>query len=220
MAAGRLLASRLRVNPCPQKTTGVTCLHRFVRTEGLYETGLYPAACYRARVHLRHRPRHPPAPQRKPRIAVTFPCIQTPRRLSCRPASQSWVVFSQKGGEVRTFCASGPAIQEQTIQFTVDNPSTREIVKAQITVHGLSHKGRFVPLADGPAPDLSRKVSVVLDVKGNSRASSDLSLSRFASVTSVDLNALTYADGATWRASLPGACSVVPDPFMLVSAAR
>jgi hypothetical protein len=111
-------------------------------------------------------------------------------------------------------------IQEQTIEFIVDNPSTREIVKAQITVHGLSHQGRFVPLPDGPAPDLSRKVSVVLDVKGNSRSSSDLSLSRFAAVTSVDLNSLTYADGATWRASSQGACSVTPNPFMLVSTAR
>jgi hypothetical protein len=118
------------------------------------------------------------------------------------------------------FAPPAPAVQEQRIQFIVDNPSTREIVKAQITVHGLSHRGRFVPLADGSAPDLSRKVSVVLDVKGNSRASSDLSLIRFASVTSVDLNSLTYADGSSWRASSSAACSVTPDPFMLVSAAR
>lgn len=65
---------------------------------------------------------------------------------------------------------------------------------------------------------LSGKTS--LDVKGNGHASSDLSLRRFTSVTSVDLNSLTYADGATWQASSPGACSVVPDPLMLVSAAR
>ncbi len=128
--------------------------------------------------------------------------------------------FLKREVEYGPFARPAPAVQEQTIQFTVDNPSTREIVKAQITVHGLSHRGRFVPLAGEPTPDLSRKVSVVLDVKGNSRASSDLSLSRFASVTSVDLNSLTYADGATWRAESPGACSVAPDPFMLVSAAR
>lgn len=130
------------------------------------------------------------------------------------------LLFSKRNVEYGPSARPTPLVQEQTIQFTVENPSAREIVKAQITVHGLSHHGRFVPLANGPVPDLSRKVSVVLDVKGNSRASSDLSLSRFASVTSVDLNTLTYADGATWRASSPGACSVAPDPFMLVSASR
>jgi hypothetical protein len=118
------------------------------------------------------------------------------------------------------FAAPAPAVQEQKIQFTMTNPSPREIVKVQITVHGFSDKGRSIPLADAPAPDLAKRLTVVLDVKGNAQASSDLSLRRFTSVTSVDLNSLTYADGATWQASSPGACSVAPNPFMLVTAAR
>jgi len=99
------------------------------------------------------------------------------------------------------------------------NLSLREIVKALFTVHGLSDNRRVVPVAGAPAPDLTKRVEVALDVRANSHASSDLSLSRFASVTSVDLNSLTYADGATWEASSPTACSIVPDPFMLVTAA-
>jgi hypothetical protein len=101
------------------------------------------------------------------------------------------------------------------------NPSPKEIVGAQITVHGFSDKWRAIRLAGATdAPDLTKKVNVVLNVKGNNHASSDLSLNRFTSVAYVDLNSLTYADGATWQASSPGACSVTPDPFMLVTAAR
>jgi hypothetical protein len=121
---------------------------------------------------------------------------------------------------VGPFATQAPPVQEQRIKLTMTNPSLREIVKAQITVHGLSDKWRYVPVAGAPEPDLTKRVEVVLDVRGNGHASSDLSLSRFASVTSVDLNSVTYADGATWDASSPAACSVVPDPFMLVTAAR
>lgn len=117
--------------------------------------------------------------------------------------------------------AAPPApVQEQRIQLTMTNPSQQEIVKAQITVHGLSDKWRYVPLPEAPAPDLTKRVEVTLDVRGNSHASSDVSLSRFTSVTSVDLNSLTYADGSTWEASSSAACSVAPNPFMLVTATR
>jgi hypothetical protein len=119
----------------------------------------------------------------------------------------------------RADCPVG--LQEQRIQLTMTNPSPKEIVSAQITVHGFSDKWRAIPLAGATdSPDLTKRVNVVLNVKGNNHASSDLSLDRFTSVAYVDLNSLTYADGATWQASSPGACSVTPNPFMLVSAAR
>jgi hypothetical protein len=114
-----------------------------------------------------------------------------------------------------------PAVQEQRIQLTMTNPSAREIVNAQITVHGFSDKSRAIPLVSGTStPDLTKKFNLGLNVKGNDHASSDLSLRRFTSVAYVDLDSLTYADGATWKASSPGACSVSPDPLMLVSEAR
>jgi hypothetical protein len=128
--------------------------------------------------------------------------------------------FLVREAEYGPFAAPPRPVQVQRIQLTMTNLSSQEIVKAQITVHGLSDKWRYVPLPEAPAPDLTKRVEVALEVRGNSHASSDLSLSRFTSVTSVDLNSLTYADGATWEASSPTACSVVPDPFMLVTAVR
>ena len=119
------------------------------------------------------------------------------------------------------FAPPGPKVQEQRIQLTMTNPSPKEIVSAQITVYGFSDKWRAIPLAGAKdTPDLRKRVNLVLNVKGNDHASSDLSLNRFTSVAYVDLDSLTYADGATWKASSPAACSVTPDLLMLVSAAR
>jgi hypothetical protein len=131
------------------------------------------------------------------------------------------VSLRERQTEYSPFAPPAPSVQEQRIQLTLSNPSLREIVRAQFTIRGLSDKWRAVPLADPRVvPDLARTVTVVLHVKRDGHASSDLSLSRFASITAVELNSLTYADGSTWRSSSPAACSVTPDPFMLVSAAR
>jgi hypothetical protein len=107
--------------------------------------------------------------------------------------------------------------QNQGIHLTLTNLMPRSIVSAQIVVHGFSNKWRYVPLS-GADPDLARTVEVALDVKGNGEASRNLSLSHFTAITAVDVNAITYSDGSTWRTSSPGACSVSPDLMMLVNA--
>jgi hypothetical protein len=114
-----------------------------------------------------------------------------------------------------------PAALNQRIHLTMTNLLAQDIVDAQITVRGLSDKWRVVPLANASdAPDLRKTIDVALVVKGNRSASRDLALSRFTAVTAIDVNSVTYADGSSWKASSPGACSIAPDPFMLVSAAR
>jgi hypothetical protein len=129
--------------------------------------------------------------------------------------------FLKRDTEFGPFAPPSPKVQEQRIQFTMTNPSRKEIVSAQITVYGFSDKWRAIPLAGTKdAPDLRKRVNLVLNVKGNDHVSSDLSFSRFTSVAYVNLDSLTYADGSTWKASSPAACSVTLDPLMLVSAAR
>jgi hypothetical protein len=129
--------------------------------------------------------------------------------------------FQKRDTNYGPFATPNPVVQQQRIQLTMTNPSPKEIVSAQITVHGFSDKWKAIPLASAPStPDLAKRVNVPLDVKGNGHASSDLSLRRFTAVAYVDLDSLTYAGGATWKASSPGACSVSPDLVMLVSEAR
>jgi hypothetical protein len=57
-----------------------------------------------------------------------------------------------------------------------------------------------------------------LDVKENSSASRELSLAHFSAIQTIDVNSVTYADGSTWHASSPGACSVAPSLIMRISA--
>ena len=129
--------------------------------------------------------------------------------------------FLKRDTEYGPFPPQATKAQEQRIQLTLTNPSPKEIVSAQITVYGFSDKWRAIPLAGAKdTPDLRKRFNLVLNVKGNNHATSDLSLNRFTSVAYVDLNSLTYADGATWNASSPAACSVTPNLLMLVSAAR
>ncbi len=117
-----------------------------------------------------------------------------------------------------------PAGQNQQVQLSVSNPSFRDIVGVQMTVHGLSSKWRTVPLSlVSAAPDLSKTIDVALDLKGNGHVAKDLSLRHFTTVTSIDLTSITYADGSTWHASHTsesGACSITPDPLMLISASK
>jgi hypothetical protein len=114
-----------------------------------------------------------------------------------------------------------PSILNQRIHLTVTNLSPHSIVSASVTAHGLSEKWRLVPLTAGqPTPDLVKQIKVVLDVKGNDRASHDLELIHFATVTSIDVKAVNYADGSSWHATAPGACSVAPSSLMLVTSAQ
>jgi hypothetical protein len=115
----------------------------------------------------------------------------------------------------------GPtAPHAQKIHLTMTNLVAHEIVSAQFVVHGYSNKGRAMNLANSSNPDLAKTVELVLDVKGKSEASSDLSLSRFAAVTSIDLNSITYADGNAWHTPSPEACSIAPDMLMLVASSQ
>jgi hypothetical protein len=125
---------------------------------------------------------------------------------------------------------AGPSIEKspkdspgftQRIQLTMTNLLAHEIVSVQFVVHGYSNKARAMNLANSsPEPDLAKTVDVVLDVKGKSEASSDLLLSRFTAVTSIDLKSVTYADGNTWNTPSAEACSISPDSIMLVASSQ
>ncbi len=106
---------------------------------------------------------------------------------------------------------------EQWFDLRMTNFLPREIVTAQITAHGLSYKWRVIPVS-AATPDIWKTVDVALDVKGNSSTSHELSFAHFSTIRTIDVNSVTYADGSTWHASSPGACSVAPSLFMRVSA--
>ena len=126
---------------------------------------------------------------------------------------------------------NGPSVEGQLQKVTpptdyvqlhvdVSNPATRDVVGAQFTIHGFSRKLRVIDPSDpSNAPDLWRTVDVALDVQGKGNAFSELSLTHFtAIITSIDLDSVTYAEGPQWQAPSPGACSIIPNMVMRISA--
>ena len=109
----------------------------------------------------------------------------------------------------------------QTIHLTMTNPLSRRIVGAEVVIHGYSARWRAMNLAtSSQEPDLAKNVYVVLNMRGKGEVSRDLSLRRFAAITSVDLTSITYADGNAWHAPYSEACSVSPDMVMLVASSQ
>jgi hypothetical protein len=106
---------------------------------------------------------------------------------------------------------------EQWFDLRMTNFLPHEIVNAQITAHGFSYKWRVIPVS-AATPDIWKTMDVALDVKGNGSASRELSFAHFSTIRTIDVNSVTYADGSTWHASSPGACSVAPSLFMRISA--
>jgi hypothetical protein len=105
----------------------------------------------------------------------------------------------------------------QRFDFKMTNFLPHEIVNAEITAHAFSNKWRVFSVP-APTPDLWQTVDVAFDVKGNDSTTRELSFVHFPAIRTFDVNSVTYADGSTWHASSPGACSAAPKGPMRISA--
>jgi hypothetical protein len=105
---------------------------------------------------------------------------------------------------------------EQWFDLRMTNFLPHEVVSAQLTAHGFGYKWRVSPVS--ATPDIWKTMDVALDVKGNSSASRELSFGHFSAIRTIDVDSVNYADGSTWHAPSPGACSVAPSLIMRISA--
>jgi hypothetical protein len=112
-----------------------------------------------------------------------------------------------------------PGVPSQTLTMELNNLGSRNITRAQFTVHGLTAHGQINPatLSDPDAPTASRQVELSLKVAHDSKASAPLLAEGFTSIRWIELDSLTYADGSAWHSSPQHTCSVVPNRFMLVA---
>lgn len=113
---------------------------------------------------------------------------------------------------------SRPKGLAQLLHLTLTDPDSRQIVEANVRIHGLSGKGRIAQAA--PVQDSSDKVEalVVKFSPGQGKAvSGNLWVPGMTAVLSIDLNSVTYADGSTRNFSGRDFCHVAPDPLMLIA---
>jgi hypothetical protein len=101
----------------------------------------------------------------------------------------------------------------------LDDSHPAPIVAATVKVHGLTGKNHMLqtgadPNADGNAVKIMQ-VTFTANSKGG--VSSDLYVTGFTSVSSIELLEVSYDDGKVWKIGGSSACSVTPDRLMLIA---
>ncbi len=145
------------------------------------------------------------------------PASSCPVGLSAQPGVGPGMVIVVDG--------NATASQKLNLQLTnVGDPQRQHsnITGAQITVHGLTARGRIAPARFGDSDDpdaatLAKQVDLALTVAPGASASTGLLFKGFTSIRWITLDSLTYADGSTWHPSPHQTCRVVPNRVMLVA---
>jgi len=113
---------------------------------------------------------------------------------------------------------NGPALG---LHLILDQPTTSAIESIEVTVYGVSPKGRIVPTnfqsADANTRDTVSK-SFLLERSANDKTLNyaDVWMHQVGALSWVDLNEVRYTDGTTWRPSASAKCRAIPSNVVLV----
>jgi hypothetical protein len=93
------------------------------------------------------------------------------------------------------------------------------MVEATVTVHGLNGAEQIVPAHARPdrSSEAVKTLTVRLAPNGEPEVSGDLRLPGFTATLMVDLDSVTYDNGAVVRFAGSSVCHAPPDMLMLVS---
>jgi hypothetical protein len=97
------------------------------------------------------------------------------------------------------------------------NPKPKQFASAKVVVRGLSPKSHSLLTENARPADLTKTLDVTFVREDEMTVSADLVLPGFTSVTSIELQSVTYQDGSTWSVADHQVCRVAPDPFMLIA---
>lgn len=175
------------------------------------------------------------------RIAVVLACLLTSLTLAAQNPSQSKSTIVILPTQTIPACPIGMQArqgvwdhtvrvwegqQEKSIHpfgqrffLTLKDSHSERIVSATIRVHGTTGKNRMVQtagLSNTSAAEATKILTVSFSADDGS-ASADVHVPGFTSVSSVELQQVTYANGSTWKMSSSSFCRVAPDPLMLVA---
>src|SRR4051794_5839617 len=166
-------------------------------------------------------------------VAQTGPPAQNPTLLRSDPATFRTPVVPGCPVDMHVRQGIGGAlvaVDENGVKRPVFAPQYRlflndvrkpgqKIVSATVTVRGWNGKARALP-ADSDSNlkfgSIQRTVTVNLAGWGEPGVEGDFRLPGFTSASRVDLQAVTYEDGSTWKLASTDTCRVAPDPVMLV----
>ena len=107
----------------------------------------------------------------------------------------------------------------QRILLTLADAHPSRIVSATVTVHGTTGKNHMLQAVDSASgANATTTLTAAFTKQGDGSVSADIYVPGFTSVTSLELQQVSYADGSTLKINGSNACRVAPDPMMLIAA--
>ena len=107
----------------------------------------------------------------------------------------------------------------QVIQLSLSLPEpAKHATRANLTVRGLTAKGRAVPTGNQPSPDAQRTVEAKLTTGPDHTFTAEMWVPGVTTVQSIELTSLKLSDGTTWKLPAEAVCRTSPDGFMPVGA--
>jgi hypothetical protein len=104
----------------------------------------------------------------------------------------------------------------QGLHLTLNHLTQPAIESIQITVYGVSSKGRVLPA--GPLPeDISKTFELRRSAGSNTLTDADVWMHNVGTLSRVDLISVHYADGTTWHTTENLKCRAIPSNFVLVT---
>jgi hypothetical protein len=102
-----------------------------------------------------------------------------------------------------------------TLSHLTNTPA--DIQSIEVTVYGTSPKARVLPLAQKASDTVSQTFAFHRTSGNPSLTDADVWMHQVGSLTAVDLNSVTYADGTTWHSTSDMQCRAIPSNFVLVT---
>jgi hypothetical protein len=108
----------------------------------------------------------------------------------------------------------------QRLHLSVTGQKSRRVVAANVTVHGFAGKPRMVQVlstSGGDDSDAAKTLDVRFAAGAGQEDTADLWVPGLTAARSVNVNAVTYDDGTTWKVAAANSCQSLVDGMMLVS---
>ena len=120
---------------------------------------------------------------------------------------------------------NGSSMPMMRPSLTLTPRDGRTILSASVTAHGYSATpgsmdlvAEAVPQPQKHSREIAKSLAIKFHAVENGAFTAELPLPGFSAVTMIDLHAITYSDGTTWRAAKWNECHVAPDPLLLIAA--
>ena len=107
----------------------------------------------------------------------------------------------------------------QWLSLSLMSLNQKEIQSATLSVRGVIPKGHVTDAGDskGALGDAVRTFHLTFMPGPNETSVANLWVPGMSAVERIDLLAVIYGDGSTWRVAAGQSCHAAPDPFMLIT---